>query len=63
MNALGVIDCAGDAGVSAFFSLFALKPGSAIRAHEDGTPMNKQEALEASNRAVVERLLKKEGLL
>lgn len=41
--------------------LFALKPGAATTANSDGTPMNKQEALEASNRAVVARLLAKEA--
>lgn len=41
--------------------LFALKPGAATTAHADGTPLNKQEALEASNRAVVARFLAKEA--
>lgn len=41
--------------------LFALKPGAATTAHSDGTPLNKQEALEASNRAVVARFLAKEA--
>ena len=41
--------------------LFAMKPGAVTKAHADGTPLNKQEALEASNRAVVARLLAKEA--
>lgn len=40
--------------------LFALKAGGAISAHADGTPLNKQEALEASNRAVVARFLEED---
>ncbi len=41
--------------------LFALKPGAITAVHADGKPLNKQEALEASNRAVVARLLAKEA--
>jgi uncharacterized protein YdaU (DUF1376 family) len=41
--------------------LFALKQGAAAATHSDGTPLNKQEALEASNRAVVARFLAKEA--
>ena len=41
--------------------LFALKQGAVKATHADGTPLNKQEALEASNRAVVARFLAKEA--
>jgi hypothetical protein len=41
--------------------LFALKQGATAATHSDGTPLNKQEALEASNRAVVARFLAKEA--
>lgn len=41
--------------------LFALKQGVVKATHADGTPLNKQEALEASNRAVVARFLAKEA--
>lgn len=41
--------------------LFALKAGTVTATHADGAPLNKQEALEASNRAVVARLLAKEA--
>lgn len=41
--------------------LFAMKQVAVTTAHADGTPLNKQEALEASNRAVVARLLAKEA--
>ena len=41
--------------------LFALKSGTVTATHSDGTPLNKQEALEASNRAVVARFLAKEA--
>jgi uncharacterized protein YdaU (DUF1376 family) len=41
--------------------LFALKQGLVKATHADGTPLNKQEALEASNRAVVARFLAKEA--
>lgn len=43
--------------------LFAIKPVASTIVHPDGRPLNKQEALEASNRAVVERLLRKEGVV
>jgi hypothetical protein len=41
--------------------LFALKQGAVKATHADGTPLNKQETLEASNRAVVARFLAKEA--
>ncbi len=41
--------------------LFAIKLNAVTKAHADGIPLNKQEALEASNRAVVARLLAKEA--
>jgi len=41
--------------------LFALKQEAVKAMHSDGTPLNKQEALEASNRAVVARFLAKEA--